>query len=74
LTDLPQSAAQCGLLDDSARNLLNTDAEDLDDFWTDHKAVPKSGGFDLYVRNPDWDMTHGNLTEQWLLVGFVPLN
>ena len=44
-----------------------------DRFWQDRKAIPVGDGFDLYERDPDWDVLRQAEHAQWLYVGHVPL-
>ena len=44
-----------------------------DRFWQDRKAIPVGDGFDLYERDPDWDVLRQAEHAQWLYVGHIPL-
>ena len=78
ICDLPAAVQTCSAVDwttEEARAMLQPLDPDnaADRFWQDRKAIPVGDGFDLYERDPDWDVLRQAEHAQWLYVGHVPL-
>ena len=78
IRSLPDIAKTCATVDwntEEAQAMLQPleDSSAASRFWQDRKAIPVGNGFDLYERDPDWDITRQAEGEQWLYVGHVPL-
>ena len=78
IRDLPDVAKTCAAVDwttEEAQAMLQLPetSSAASRFWQDRKAIPVGNGFDLYERNPDWDVTRQAENAQWLYAGHVPL-
>lgn len=78
ICDLPAAVQTCSAVDwttEEARAMLQPLDPDnaADRFWQDRKAIPVGDGFDLYERDPDWDVLRQAEHAQWLYVGHIPL-
>ncbi len=78
ILDLPAAVQTCTAVDwntEEARAMLQPMDPDnaADRFWQDRKAIPVGNGFDLYERDPAWDVLRQAEHAQWLYVGHVPL-
>lgn len=69
LTTLPDPARNTGL--DFPEDALTIPRDNWDNYWYDHKAVPATGGLDLYVRAEGYDNIT-NSSPQWIWLGFIP--